>query len=206
MGEEIAEMRFQKRTFAAQMTTSKHALSWPGVFREMNLQYSSGIHKNGISRERLNRINQVLQDGRLAELARSGIFWDEIASITPLGEEDVYDATIEGVHNFVANDIIVHNSIEQDADIVAFIYRPEYYDILEDEEGQSLKGVAEVIVAKHRHGALKTIKLRFTDEYARFSDLDDPDFSVLPENALESPQSNIITRPSKMNDDEDIPF
>ncbi|MCO6486872.1 MAG: replicative DNA helicase [Phaeodactylibacter sp.] len=134
------------------------------------------------------------------------IFWDEITSILPLGEEDVFDATVEDVHNFVANDIIVHNSIEQDADIVAFIYRPEYYDILEDEEGQSLKGIAEVIVAKHRHGALKTIKLRFTDEFARFSDLDDPDFGALPEDTFESPQSNIITRPSKMNDDEDIPF
>ena len=74
------------------------------------------------------------------------------------------------------SDLRESGSIEQDADIVAFIYRPEYYDILEDEEGQSLKGIAEVIIAKHRHGALKTIKLRFTDEFARFSDLDDPDF------------------------------
>ncbi len=143
---------------------------------------------------------------RIAAREFPELFWDEITSITPLGEEDVYDATVEDVHNFVANDIIVHNSIEQDADIVAFIYRPEYYDILEDEEGQSLKGIAEVIVAKHRHGALKTIKLRFTDEFARFSDLDDPDFGALPEGTFEKPQSNIITRPSKMNDDEDIPF
>ncbi|MCB0564341.1 MAG: replicative DNA helicase [Phaeodactylibacter sp.] len=104
------------------------------------------------------------------------------------------------------SDLRESGSIEQDADIVAFIYRPEYYDILEDEEGQSLKGVAEVIIAKHRHGELKTIKLRFTGEFARFSDLDDPDFGALPENTFENPQSNIITRPSKMNDDEDIPF
>lgn len=104
------------------------------------------------------------------------------------------------------SDLRESGSIEQDADIVAFIYRPEYYDILEDEEGQSLKGVAEVIVAKHRHGALKTVRLRFTEEFARFSDLDDPDFGNLPGGAFESPQSNIITRPSKMNDDEDIPF
>ncbi len=181
-------------------------LSWRGLFRQMGLQYSSSVHKNGISRKRLSRINGILNDEHLAKLADSDILWDEIVSITPLGEEDVYDATIKGVHNFVANDIIVHNSIEQDADIVAFIYRPEYYDILEDEEGQSLKGVAEVIVAKHRHGALKTVRLRFTEEFARFSDLDDPDFGNLPGGAFESPQSNIITRPSKMNDDEDIPF
>lgn len=109
--------------------------------------------QNGISRERLKRINAILKDDHLDKLATSDIYWDEIVELNPLGEEDVYDATVEGVHNFVANDIIVHNSIEQDADIVAFIYRPEYYDILEDEEGQSLKGIAEIIVVKHRHGA-----------------------------------------------------
>jgi len=104
------------------------------------------------------------------------------------------------------SDLRESGSIEQDADIVGFIYRPEYYDILEDEEGMSLKGVAEVIVAKHRHGALETVRLRFDAEYARFSDLDDPDFGDLPEGTFEDPQQTVITRPSKMNDDEDIPF
>jgi replicative DNA helicase len=104
------------------------------------------------------------------------------------------------------SDLRESGSIEQDADIVGFIYRPEYYDILEDEEGMSLKGVAEVIIAKHRHGALETIRLRFDAEYARFSDLDDPDFSDLPDGTFEDPQPTVITRPSKMNDDEDIPF
>jgi replicative DNA helicase len=104
------------------------------------------------------------------------------------------------------SDLRESGSIEQDADIVSFIYRPEYYDILEDEEGMSLKGVAEVIVAKHRHGALDTIRMRFDAEYARFSDLDDPDFSNLPGDTFENPQQNIITRSSKINDDEDIPF
>lgn len=105
------------------------------------------------------------------------------------------------------SDLRESGSIEQDADIVSFIYRPEYYQILEDEEGQSLKDVAEIIVAKHRHGALKTVKLRFTPEYARFSDLEDADFSALPADESFDPASytNIITRPSKMND-EDIPF
>ncbi|HMQ46942.1 MAG TPA: replicative DNA helicase [Saprospiraceae bacterium] len=144
--------------------------------------------------------------GIKSRIAHSDLFWDEITQITALGEEDVYDATVESVHNFVANDIIVHNSIEQDADMVAFIYRPEYYDIMEDEEGQSLKGIAEIIVAKHRHGALKNVRLRFMADYARFSDLDDPDFGLLPSNTFDNPQNNIITRPSRMNDDEDIPF
>lgn len=104
------------------------------------------------------------------------------------------------------SDLRESGSIEQDADIVSFIYRPEYYQILEDEEGQSLKDVAELIIAKHRHGALKTVKMRFTPEFARFSDLEDTDFSALPdENFDPASYTNIITRPSKMND-EDIPF
>lgn len=104
------------------------------------------------------------------------------------------------------SDLRESGAIEQDADIVTFIYRPEYYQILEDEEGQSLKGVAEIIIAKHRNGALKTVKLRFTDQFARFSDLDDPDFGDLPADTFENPFPNVITRSSKMNTDEDIPF
>lgn len=134
------------------------------------------------------------------------IFWDTIHSITLQGIEDVYDATVPGTHNFIANDIIVHNSIEQDADIVSFIYRPEYYQITEDEQGQSLKGIAEIIIAKHRNGALDTVRLRFTDQFARFSNLDDADFSGFPGDIFANPQPTIITRSSKMNDDEDIPF
>jgi len=105
------------------------------------------------------------------------------------------------------SDLRESGAIEQDADIVSFIYRPEYYQILEDEEGQSLKGVAEIIVAKHRNGALKTVKLKFTDQFAKFSDLDDPNFSELggDDPFQQKPQSNIITRSSRMND-EDIPF
>ncbi|MEM8906529.1 MAG: replicative DNA helicase [Bacteroidota bacterium] len=103
------------------------------------------------------------------------------------------------------SDLRESGAIEQDADIVSFIYRPEYYSILEDEEGQSLKGVAEIIVAKHRNGALKTVKLKFTDQFAKFSDMDDPDFNDLTGDPGTNAVPNIITRPSKMNDD-DIPF
>lgn len=104
------------------------------------------------------------------------------------------------------SDLRESGSIEQDADMVAFIYRPEYYQILEDEEGQSLKGVADVIIAKHRHGALMDIRLRFEGQFARFTNMDDPDFGDLPEGTIDSPFGNIITKPSKMNDDENIPF
>jgi replicative DNA helicase len=103
------------------------------------------------------------------------------------------------------SDLRESGSIEQDADIVGFIYRPEYYGILEDEAGQSLKGVAEVIIAKHRHGALETVKLKFTDTFAKFGNLDDPAFAGM-NNPLSGPfQPSGITMPSRMNE-EDIPF
>jgi replicative DNA helicase len=104
------------------------------------------------------------------------------------------------------SDLRESGSIEQDADMVMFIYRPEYYQILEDEEGQSLKGIADIIIAKNRHGALQDVRMRFTGEFARFSNLDDPDFGELPGDTFDSPFNNIITKPSKMNDGEDIPF
>ena len=68
-----------------------------------------------------------------------------------------------GTHNFVANDIVVHNSIEQDADVVLFIYRDEYYNPESDQ-----RGLAEIIVAKHRNGPVGTTKLVFHADYTTF--------------------------------------
>ena len=65
--------------------------------------------------------------------------------------------------NFVANDIVVHNSIEQDADVVMFIYRDEYYNP-ESEQ----RGLAEIIVAKHRNGPVGHAKLVFHADYTTF--------------------------------------
>lgn len=192
----------------------KHGLSQATFANKLGIAKSSATYKTGISRKRLAKVNTILEDKHLDDLAKSDLLWDEIMSITYVGEEEVYDVTIPSVSNFLANDIIVHNSIEQDADMVAFIYRPEYYDIIEDEEGMSLKGVAELIFAKNRHGATKTINLKFTDQFAKFSDLDDfslSDFGIeedsnAPGGTSEANYGNIQTIPSKMNDDEDIPF
>ncbi len=105
------------------------------------------------------------------------------------------------------SDLRESGAIEQDADIVSFIYRPEYYGILEDEEGNSLKGIGEIIIAKHRNGALDTVKLKFIDHYAKFANLDDDDFGFFNEGANDQVQSGIITRSSRMNNDmDDIPF
>jgi replicative DNA helicase len=104
------------------------------------------------------------------------------------------------------SDLRESGSIEQDADMVGFIYRPEYYDIMEDEQGMSNKGIAEIIIAKNRHGSQDTVRLRFNAPLTRFENLDDPDFGNFPSDVFNNPLPTIITRPSKMNDDEDIPF
>lgn len=71
------------------------------------------------------------------------------------------------------SDLRESGAIEQDADLVAFIHRPEYYGLNVDEAGNSTQGLAEIIVAKHRNGAVETIKLRFRKEQVKFLDYDD---------------------------------
>ena len=73
------------------------------------------------------------------------------------------------------SDLRESGAIEQDADIVSFIYRPEYYGLTEwdDEERTPCEGQAEFIVAKHRNGGLENVKLKFTGHLAQFSNLDD---------------------------------
>lgn len=70
------------------------------------------------------------------------------------------------------SDLRESGAIEQDADMVMFIYRPEYYGLEVDENNEPTRGRAEVIIAKNRHGALETVKLRFIGQYAKFADLD----------------------------------
>ncbi len=71
------------------------------------------------------------------------------------------------------SDLRESGAIEQDADMVCFIHRPEYYKILEDDQGNDLRGLAEIIIAKHRNGATGDVRLRFKSEFARFQNIDD---------------------------------
>lgn len=116
----------------------------------------------------------------------------------------------------VLSDLRESGAIEQDADIVSFIYRPEYYGFLQDEEGNSNAGVGEIIVAKHRNGGLDSIRLRFIKEFARFDNLEgfseDPEMpgpANLTANASFDDQGvGSYTMPSKMNsfDDDNLDF
>jgi len=130
----------------------------------LGMQYcAASLPHFRLSRSRLARIAALTGDPWLRDLACSDVCWDRIVGITPLGERPVFDATIEGTHNFVANGIIAHNSLEQDADVVMFLYRDEVYNAESPD-----KGAAEVIVAKHRSGPIGTKRLVFLGQYTRF--------------------------------------
>ena len=71
------------------------------------------------------------------------------------------------------SDLRESGAIEQDADMVCFIHRPEYYKIYQDDKGNDLRGMAEIIIAKHRNGAVGDVLLRFKGEFTRFSNPED---------------------------------
>ncbi len=126
----------------------------------------STLYKVNLSRERALKVGNIVQSSKLVTLAKSDVYWDEILSIEYSGEEEVFDLTVPSLHNFVANNIIVHNSIEQDADLVIMLYRDEYYS-----PDTPDRGIAEVIVAKHRNGPTGTVKLLFNPQFTKFQNL-----------------------------------
>jgi replicative DNA helicase len=121
------------------------------------------VYEQGVSRSLMRRIADALPDQFLSDLGVSDVLWDEIVGIEPRCEQLVFDATVNGTHNFVADDIVVHNSIEQDADVVLFIYRDEYYNPDSDQ-----RGLAEINIAKHRNGPTGQAKLVFHADYTTF--------------------------------------
>jgi replicative DNA helicase len=125
------------------------------------------LARQSLSRERAARLAPIIHSEELARLAKSDVYWDEIASIESDGEEEVYDLTVEGLHNFVAGNITLHNSIEQDSDVVMFIYRDEVYN-----PETERPNIADIIIAKHRNGPVGTINLYFQPAQTRFRDLD----------------------------------
>ena len=123
------------------------------------------LYKSNLSRTRAFRVGQTVQNDALINLSRSDIYWDQIASIELTGTEKVFDLEVPGHHNFIAGDIVVHNSLEQDADVVMFIYRDELYH--PDTEKQH---IADIKVAKHRNGPTGTVQLFFRNRLAQFLD------------------------------------
>ena len=102
------------------------------------------------------------------------------------------------------SDLRESGAIEQDADIVTFIYRPEYYKIYEWDNGDDSRGQGEIIIAKHRNGSLANVRLKFTAEFAKFAELD-----YFENNNFNNQEddSSMISMSSSMNKENDnTPF
>jgi replicative DNA helicase len=133
----------------------------------INTQFcGSALWKRAPSRERLFKLATVLDDADLEMMATNDVFWDEIAEVDGMGRQPVYDATVLGTHNFVADGVCVHNSIEQDSDVVILLHREDAY-----ERESPRAGEADLIVAKHRNGPTTTVTVAFQGHYSRFVDM-----------------------------------
>ncbi|TME37448.1 MAG: replicative DNA helicase [Chloroflexi bacterium] len=147
------------------MTVS--GLTTRAMYSGLETSYAgTGIYKQNLSRDRARRLAGIVGSDELELLATSDVYWDRITSVEPDGIEDVYDLTVEDLHNFVAGNVILHNSIEQDADVVMFLFRPEYY------KSDEKPGIAEIHIAKHRNGPTGTIELKFRRDHTRFYNLE----------------------------------
>jgi replicative DNA helicase len=104
------------------------------------------------------------------------------------------------------SDLRESGAIEQDADMVMFIYRPEYYNIFENEDGTPTNGVAEIHIAKHRNGALGMVPLKYIGHLAKFTDMEHSipygsasSGGLMPNTNFDSSVQDTITMGSKMN-------
>jgi replicative DNA helicase len=126
----------------------------------------STMWKHSPSRGRLHKAAALLQDDNIHDLATNDVFWDKIVEITSIGKQDVYDGTVSGTHNFVANLVSLHNSLEQDADMVILLHRPDAFE-RDDPRG----GEADLILGKHRNGPTKTITVAHQLHLSRFTNM-----------------------------------
>jgi replicative DNA helicase len=120
------------------------------------------------SREMVAQYAQLLEAPHIARWAESDLFWDRVVAVTADGDEDVFDLTVPGPANWLADGVVTHNSgaIEQDADLIVFIYREEVY-----EPDTPRKGIADIIIGKQRNGPIGEFRLTFLGEFTKFENL-----------------------------------
>jgi replicative DNA helicase len=129
-------------------------------------QFGTTANPRNLTRERAVELARIIGSEQLLNLAQSDVYWDPIVSIEPDGEAEVYDLTVDKLHNFIANCNLIHNSIEQDADVVCFIYRDEVYN-----ESDENRGIAELLIRKQRNGPTGDVKMAFLKEFTRFENM-----------------------------------
>jgi replicative DNA helicase len=140
-----------------------HGMTQRALCEAIGTAKSGAMFKQNISRARLGRIVAALHNGtKLQSFAQSDIYWDKITSIEAQGIEEVFDMTVPPHANFVANNIIIHNSIEQDADVVMFLYRKD----------EDIRESVSIRIAKHRNGPIGDIDLYFRGGRMKFYGLE----------------------------------
>jgi len=177
----------------------------------LQLMSGGGDNRNGNREQEISGISRALK-GLAKELSVPVIALSQLSRAV--------ESRKDGNKIPQLSDLRESGAIEQDADMVMFIYRPEYYEINQDEMGQSVKGETHVKIAKHRNGSLDTIKLKALLHIQKFVDWDenDNDFGGgLPSNFKPiNPNAGMagggggsdaglyIQKPSKMNDMSDF--
>ncbi len=170
----ILELRAKSRRLVAQNNVELIVIDY--------LQLMSGEKTGGGNREQ-----------EIAHISRSlkGIAKELKVPVIALSQLSRAVETRGGDKRPQLSDLRESGSIEQDADLVIFLYRPEYYNITEDMNGMPTTGMGEVIIAKHRNGSLENVQLKFIPKYTKFTDAD---FSFDRGEA-----GNRMTFPSKAN-------
>ena len=191
----ILELRAKCRRLAAQHGVKLIIIDY--------LQLMSGdANKNGGNREQ-----------EIASISRAlkGIAKELNVPVIALSQLNRSVETRGGDKRPQLSDLRESGSIEQDADVVMFLYRPEYYDLHTDENGMPLQGLGEIIIAKHRNGSLDSVNLKFIGKFTKFTDWDPGDtYESLPASGPDNTDFT-ITLPSKANEDnspptDDAPF
>ena len=176
----------------------------------LQLMSGTGENRNGNREQEISNISRNLK-GLAKELNVP------IIALSQLSRAVETRGAKEGSRIPQLSDLRESGAIEQDADMVMFLYRPEYYDVTTSAEGENIKGLTEVKIAKHRNGTLETVKLKALLHIQKFTNWDEDPYSGigLPgggwrpvEDSGGSGEKLYIQTGSRMNDikDEDDPF
>ncbi|MFN8309281.1 MAG: replicative DNA helicase [Chitinophagales bacterium] len=160
------------------------------------LQLMSGTNEGKAGGNREQEISQISR-------SLKGLAKELNVPVIALSQLSRAPETRGGNKKPILSDLRESGAIEQDADIVIFLYRAEYYGILQDEEGRDTKGLAEIIIAKHRNGPLKTVTAKFIDRFAKFADFEEFTRDDSYMEVQSGDEKRIFKRlPSRMNEDD----